>query len=668
MATVPQVSRLADWPLGLYNLSTGANIVIDPDEVLTFSGETIAGANGQRLTSASLDAIAGSRADPGYLRSKLGWTGWYLFHALPYQDTDEALWGLLLKADVKYGNPSRVHLNIGAAETMLNWRIVEDGSGEGIALGAVAATDAVKAIVRTSTTGTDVDGNSRAWSFGSLAVVADTGSGTALPAGYVEKAGGKVGDVIQALAEKYGLVYELVPSWSGAAWTFTFDCKLAGGTDRTTGAGRVVISDWGNEVPEGERYYDLSNIVTVAYVDDTSGTSKDDGRIAVYGRIESSTKDQTSVQAAVTLANTDQKTGSVWKLNTALMGNSLWMSKWWAGDTVVRISTELGLAESNEIIAGVQYEFGADRILRPAIRWGDKKPVASNQKPDSPHSGGGGGGGSGPPIYGETADISFVASANASGIADLHTRADHAHKFALVVGALGEIVPASGVITFQVGTGLAATKVDADTFSLAADPANIDHGGLAGLADDDHTQYLLASGTRALSGAWNAGQNITAPQFIASAGEYVDAASGVLRLYGDSAVSAFVASTRVLRVGSAQVLIDGVDLALESTFGITHEDASLAGQTLRYNGTRFIPSKLAITDMSATHTHPVSITSATNNNLANRGISEGSGYANQAWIWCNDNNTDPVTGGYWANCVLSDADHTHVVSGNTGAT
>ena len=32
-----------------------------------------------------------------------------------------------------------------------------------------------------------------------------------------------------------------------------------------------------------------------------------------------------------------------------------------------------------------------------------------------------------------------------------------------------------------------------------------DHGGQDGLSDDDHTQYLLASGTRALSADWDAG-------------------------------------------------------------------------------------------------------------------------------------------------------------------
>ena len=38
----------------------------------------------------------------------------------------------------------------------------------------------------------------------------------------------------------------------------------------------------------------------------------------------------------------------------------------------------------------------------------------------------------------------------------------------------------------------------------------VDHGGLLGLGDDDHTQYLRADGTRALTGAWAVGtQNIT---------------------------------------------------------------------------------------------------------------------------------------------------------------
>ena len=40
--------------------------------------------------------------------------------------------------------------------------------------------------------------------------------------------------------------------------------------------------------------------------------------------------------------------------------------------------------------------------------------------------------------------------------------------------------------------------------------AKLDHGTLTGLTDDDHEQYLLADGTRALAGNWSLGNyNLT---------------------------------------------------------------------------------------------------------------------------------------------------------------
>lgn len=54
-------------------------------------------------------------------------------------------------------------------------------------------------------------------------------------------------------------------------------------------------------------------------------------------------------------------------------------------------------------------------------------------------------------------------------------------------------------------TGLTITGT-----ALTVDTTALDHGALLGLADDDHTQYLLADGTRALAGAWDMGsQNLT---------------------------------------------------------------------------------------------------------------------------------------------------------------
>jgi len=44
-----------------------------------------------------------------------------------------------------------------------------------------------------------------------------------------------------------------------------------------------------------------------------------------------------------------------------------------------------------------------------------------------------------------------------------------------------------------------------DKLELFAAGTGIDHGGLTGLSDDDHTQYLLANGTRGLTANWDAG-------------------------------------------------------------------------------------------------------------------------------------------------------------------
>lgn len=53
-----------------------------------------------------------------------------------------------------------------------------------------------------------------------------------------------------------------------------------------------------------------------------------------------------------------------------------------------------------------------------------------------------------------------------------------------------------------------------------------DHGYLQGLTDDDHTQYLLADGTRALTGNWEAGDyRINSRWFIA--GEQGSEGSGI---------------------------------------------------------------------------------------------------------------------------------------------
>lgn len=54
------------------------------------------------------------------------------------------------------------------------------------------------------------------------------------------------------------------------------------------------------------------------------------------------------------------------------------------------------------------------------------------------------------------------------------------------------------------------TQLESSFTSTFQGSVATDHGNLAGLTDDDHTQYVLADGTRALAGAWDMGsQNLT---------------------------------------------------------------------------------------------------------------------------------------------------------------
>jgi len=57
------------------------------------------------------------------------------------------------------------------------------------------------------------------------------------------------------------------------------------------------------------------------------------------------------------------------------------------------------------------------------------------------------------------------------------------------------------------------------------DGAQIDHGGLGGLGDDDHTQYLKADGTRALSADWDVGDRQVRAKTL-----YADVATGTAPL------------------------------------------------------------------------------------------------------------------------------------------
>ena len=87
-------------------------------------------------------------------------------------------------------------------------------------------------------------------------------------------------------------------------------------------------------------------------------------------------------------------------------------------------------------------------------------------------------------------------------------------------------------------------KDEYETFSAGG---GIDHGGLGGLADDDHTQYLLADGSRGLTGDWDAGAHEIRAETLES-----DVATGTAPLT--------VASTTLVDNLNADT-VDGVEAA-----------------------------------------------------------------------------------------------------------
>jgi hypothetical protein len=84
-------------------------------------------------------------------------------------------------------------------------------------------------------------------------------------------------------------------------------------------------------------------------------------------------------------------------------------------------------------------------------------------------------------------------------------------------GTLEGVAAVGGGTTGGASLGDTVAGIAEDVAEIAAGTIQIDHGTLSGLTDDDHAQYLLVSGTRAMTGALNMGsQSITS----ANAGTY----------------------------------------------------------------------------------------------------------------------------------------------------
>jgi hypothetical protein len=110
--------------------------------------------------------------------------------------------------------------------------------------------------------------------------------------------------------------------------------------------------------------------------------------------------------------------------------------------------------------------------------------------------------------------------------------------------------------------------------------ASIDHGLVTGLADDDHTQYLLHDGTRALTANWAAGAfDITLHELTLSDNTITNVSADLTYVVDNVRKHIFkVAAVEVFRV-------EPTKLYMEYTLDMNTADIYLdAGYSIRYNG------------------------------------------------------------------------------------
>lgn len=174
------------------------------------------------------------------------------------------------------------------------------------------------------------------------------------------------------------------------------------------------------------------------------------------------------------------------------------------------------------------------------------------------------------------------ASAGASLLA---ARGDHVHAHGdLAGGSLHAVVVASGAAGFMSGADKA--KLDGITAGAVAD-----HGALTGLADDDHTQYILVTGARAFTGGWS----VTAASPTCTIGD--GTGTPTLELNKSDAGAALLAF-RVAAVTRQSILLD----ASENLLIRTHDGtgAVTATTTISTSGTWSLPSTLTMSSASPT--------------------------------------------------------------------
>lgn len=478
MPTVPSTPRFEDFSFELVNLSDGTFHVLTEQDILSADITWVPAPTVQKIESGYVEAPAGTEDNPSILADAMDWDGWQAIRVVPYGDTGYEGWGLLVNYRMAYsGRPVRdtFKISIVPIEFLMHSRVIYDAAGTGFDGGNKPADDLAKYLVKESalagTVGTDPDGNSRNWNWGTLAVQADASACAAVTADY-EIFEDYLDEIIHALSLEYGFVYELKPSVAAGALTFTFNTELTGGVDRTAGANRWVINDFAGRQPAGERTIDRSQLINAMHSRGITEVEIDAASIATYGRWEGIGDGEDDQGLAINLEFSQLREGS----NFVYANAWEWMQNWDVGDTVIRSNNRTGLAASNEVIGAVRTTW-PERILSIEIRWGLEKGTYTQKNKKAAGRQGGGGGGRSTPGWAQ--DTEPVADTMALGTSRLLPRADHQHDLLVTADDLNTATIAAGAVTIEGGTYI-TTSIAAGDLRITHDNSGVGAGGTYG--------------------------------------------------------------------------------------------------------------------------------------------------------------------------------------------
>ena len=376
---VPLSPTFDDWHFELVNLATGSFTNLD-QSIHSISGWVGPGATRHRLESAHLEIIDGTVG-----AEAISWAGIQLLRIVPYADPTHELWGYITKdahAYSKTGRRDSIKVTVLPVEYLLHSRVVYETDVAAIPPVAIATSaapdntggDYAKTLLTACTVGrypTNVLADTRDWGWGTLVVPANIHDGAVVDLALF---GGFLDEAIDALAKTYLFDWELYVTVVGGALVFTFNTADTGGNDLTAGASRVIINDFGALVPTASRYIEREGMINALHGGSISTAVLDAPSIASWGRWESEAQTSVDEELTMILNKSGIKEGSVFGFQASAASEQCqWMDEFEVSDTVKRNNVRLGIADSNEIIRGIEFSF-PNRVLETKIRWGNKEP------------------------------------------------------------------------------------------------------------------------------------------------------------------------------------------------------------------------------------------------------------------------------------------------------